>query len=134
MTTYHLPDFPPDWPAKVLGVMTAEGAVDWSDAEIDRCTSRCSSQRIGDCARAMRDADRAAQSYTVHTIAADGTEADVTIVAASKAEAVAIAHERQYADHGLRGVGAYYAPRPVDPAAGSGAFLLDAMNPPWGAS
>lgn len=70
-------------------------------------------------------------AHTVHTIATDGTEADVVIMAASKAEAVAIAHERQYAQHGLA-AGAHYTPRTVDPAAGSGAFLLDVVNPPWG--
>lgn len=51
--------------------------------------------------------------FTVHTIAADGTEADVTIAAPSKAEAVAIAHERQYAQHGLT-AGAWYPPRDLD--------------------
>lgn len=70
-------------------------------------------------------------TYTVHTIAADGTEADVTVMATSKAEAVAIAHEQQYAAHGLT-AGEWYPPRAIDPASGSGAFLLDAVNPPWG--
>lgn len=76
-------------------------------------------------------APASAAAYAVHTIAADGTEADVTVMATSKAEAVAIAHERQYAAHGLT-AGAWYPPRPIDPASGSAAFLLGAVNPPWG--